>query len=421
MKNQLLSFLATSLLLSSTTFADWGNWRGPTKDGISTAKNLPDTWSDTENIIWKYELPAAGSSTPAIIGDKIFLTVEADNGVQLLCISTAGKKLWQQQICETKKGGNKNGEKTNASPSPSADKDRVYVMTGTGEVAAYDHTGKKQWSFNAQEKYGKFRLGFGYHVTPVLHEGKLYLQLINTNYQIVVAIDGKSGKELWKVDRPSDGVAECFHSYASPTAINYESTNVIITHGHDYTIGHDPETGKELWRIGDLNAKDKYNRTLRFVASPVAHKNLVVAPSAKNRGVAGVDYTKAKGFIADGGKAETWRIYKGTPDVPSPIIYKDLVYLCRENGVGICLDAKTGEKYYEDRVYPQTYRANPVAANDRIFFTARDGTVSVIKAGKKLEILAKNKLSDQITASPAISNNRLYLRGYNTLYCIGKK
>ena len=293
-------------------------------------------------------------------------------------------------------------------------------MTGTGEVVSYDFSGKERWRFNAQERYGKFRLGFGFHSTPVLHEGRLYLQLINTAYQIVVCIDGVSGKELWKVDRPSDGVAECFHSYASPTAHKYGKVNVVITHGHDYTIGHHPKSGKELWRIGDLNPKNQYNRTLRFVASPVAHKGLVVAPSAKNRGVAGIQLAEAKGQINAGGKGESWRINKGTPDVPSPLVYDKLVYLCRESGVGICLDAHTGEKYYEERVYAQTYRASPVAANGRIIFTARDGTFSVLKAGKTLEVLAKNKLDDQFTASPAIYNERLYLRGYGSLYCIGK-
>ena len=160
---------------------------------------------------------------------------------------------------------------------------------------------------------------------------------------------------------------------------------------------------------------------MRFVASPVAHKGLVVAPSAKNRGVAGIQLAEAKGLINAGGKGESWRINKGTPDVPSPLVYDKLVYLCRESGVGICLDARTGEKYYEERVYAQTYRASPVAANGRIIFTARDGTFSVLKAGKTLEVLAKNKLDVQFTASPAIYNERLYLRGHGSLYCIGKK
>ena len=408
------------LLTVAKATADWGNWRGPNHDGISMARNLPDTWSETENVLWKLALPAAGSSTPAIMGDKILLTVEVEGSVQLLCISTSGKEIWRRKVCDAK-GGQKNGEKTNASPSPCADENSIFIMTGTGEVVSFDHSGKEKWRFNAQERYGRFKLGFGFHSTPVLHEGRLFLQLINTAYQIVVCIDGLSGKELWKVDRPSDGVAECFHSYASPTAHRYGDVNVVITHGHDYTIGHDPKTGRELWRIGDLNPKDKYNRTLRFVASPVAHKGLVVAPSAKNRGVAGVMIKAARGLIGPGAKGEAWRIEKGTPDVPSPLVYNNHVYLCRENGTAICLDARSGEQYYHERVYAQTYRASPVAANGRIIFTARDGTFSVIKAGPTLEILAKNKLDDQFTASPAINNNRIYLRGYQSLYCIGKK
>jgi len=420
MRNVLHVILPAIFLITSTSFADWNHWRGPMKNGISPATNLPETWSETENVLWKFSLPAAGSSTPVIIADKIFLTVDVNETVQLMCISTAGKQLWSRTVCKVP-GGYKNGESNFATPSPSADRNNVYVMTGTGEIAAFSHEGQKRWNFNAQEKFGKFKLGFGFHSSPLLHERKLYLQLINTNYQIVLALDAKTGKQLWKVNRPSDGKAECFHSYASPTAIRFGAINVVITHGHDYTIGHDPRTGKELWRIGDLNPKQKYSRDLRFVASPVAHKDLLVAPSAKNRGIVAVNYTQAKGYIGTGGKSEVWRHHKGSPDVPSPLIYKGLIYLCHENGVGMCLDAETGEKHYHERVYSQTYRSSPVAANDRIFYTARDGTISIIKAGKKLEILAQNKLEDQITASPAISNDRLYLRGYKSLYCIGKK
>ena len=407
------------LFLGTTVNAHWPHWRGPGYDGVSTATSLPDKWSETENVLWKIPLPGASSSTPVIVGEKILLTVEAHDTVHLLCINTAGRELWKSKVCDTRTKGS--GEKTNASPSPSTDGENVYTMTGTGEVVAFDLKGKELWRFNAQERYGKFKLGFGFHTTPLLYGGKLYIQLIHSGSQTLSCLDAQTGMTLWTVDRPSDGVAECFHSYASPIAHRHEDLEVIITHGHDYTIGHDPKSGKELWRIGDLNPKDQYNRTLRFVASPVAHKGLIVAPSAKNRGVAGIRLAEASGYIGSGDKGEVWRIQKGTPDVPSPLVYGKNVYLCRENGAVICLDAETGKQHYHDRVYAQTYRASPVAANDRVIFTARDGTFSVVKAGPTLEIISKNKLDDQFTASPAIANNRLYLRGYKSLYCIGSK
>ncbi|MFP6886557.1 MAG: PQQ-binding-like beta-propeller repeat protein [Opitutales bacterium] len=411
------------LLLPITFFvtleAEWRTWRGPNKDGVSSAKNLPDVWSETENLVWKFTLPAAGSSTPIVVKEKVLLTFEKDKEVQLLCLSTEGKELWQRKVCET--NGKGNGERTNASATPSSDGENVFVTTGTGEVVSFDLVGGEQWRFNAQERYGKFRFGFGFHSTTVLHEGRLFLQLIHSAAQLVICVDAPTGEEIWKVERKSDGVAECEHSYASPTAHRHGDLSVVITHGNDYCIGHDPATGKELWRIAGLNPKDKYNRTLRFVASPVAHEGLVVAPSAKNRGVSVVRAADAKGRIEKGGAGELWRMDRGTTDVTSPLLYEGLLYLCKENGTVLCLDAKTGEQLYQERFHGQTYRSSPVAANGRILFTARDGTFTVLRAGRNYEIMTKNKLDDQFTASPAIARDRFYLRGYKYLYAIGRK
>ncbi len=419
MKPFLFCFVFSVLAGSSLLQAQWRSWRGPTHDGVSVAKNLPDVWSESENTLWKAPLPAAGSSSPIVVEDKVLVTVEHDKAVHLLSFGTNGKELWKRKVCET--NGKGNGERTNASSTPSSDGNGIFVTTGTGEVAAFDLSGKEKWRFNAQERYGKFRYGFGFHSTTLLHEGRLYLQLIHTAAQLVVGVDAITGKELWKVERKSDGVAECLHSYASPTVHRHGDLNVLITHGNDYCIGHDPETGKELWRVAGLNPKDRYNRTLRFVASPVASKGVLVAPSAKNRGVSVVRLSEAKGLIEEGGAGELWRMDRGTTDVTSPLLYEGLLYLCKENGTVLCLDAGTGEQLYQERFHGQTYRGSPVAANGRILFTARDGTFTVLKAGRTYEVIAKNKLDDQFTASPAIAGERLYLRGYKYLYCIGKK
>ena len=414
--------LLTCFLLmgfSVSLHAEWRTWRGPSKDGISTAKNLPDVWNEKENILWKFALAAAGSSTPIVVGDKVFLTLEKDKEVQLLCLSTEGKELWLRKVCET--NGKGNGERTNASATPSSDGEKVFVTTGTGEVVAFDVSGNEKWRFNIQDRYGKFRFGFGFHSTTILHEGRLFLQLIHSAAQLVVCIDAKSGKELWKVERASDGVAECEHSYASPTAYRKGDLNVLITHGNDYCIGHDPVTGKELWRVAGLNPKNQYNRTLRFVASPVVSQGLLVVPSAKNRGVSVVRLSEAKDRIEKGGAGELWRMDRGTTDVTTPLLYQGLLYLCKENGTVLCLDALTGEQLYQERFHAQTYRGSPVAANGRIFLTARDGTFTVLKAGRAYEVVGKNKLDDQFTASPVIAHDRFYLRGHRYLYAIGTK
>ena len=406
-------------LLTPLSQADnWPHWRGPNHDGVSAEKGLPAEWSEEKNVAWKLPLPGGSSATPVVWGGKIFLMAQDEKQISLLCVSTAGKLLWTSKVIDSR--GKAKGEKTFASPSPSTDGKRVFTMTGSGEVVAFDFDGREAWRFNAQERYGKFRYGFGYHTTPLLYLDRLYLQLIHSGGAWVVAIDTANGKETWKVERPSDGVAECEHSYTSPCLWRDGKQARLITHGNDYAVGHRLTDGKEMWRVGELNPKARYNRTLRFVSSPVATPGLIVIPSAKGRGVVGLK-PSATGLILPGNQGEQWRLTRGTPDVVSPLIYGKEVYLNRENGSITCLDAATGEQHYSERAHAQTYRASPVAADGKIYVTARDGTVSVLKAGPKFEVLSKNKIADQLTASPTLANGRIYLRGFKALYAIGKK
>jgi outer membrane protein assembly factor BamB len=414
--------MKAALLLCSLPFlasaANWPHWRGPNHDGLSAEVNLPSKWSATENILWRLPLPGAGSSTPVIWGERIFLTSAAPGEISLLCLSTAGKELWRQPLGIEKNGGKREGN--GASPSPSTDGQRVYALTGAGEFAAFNFEGKEIWRLNVQEKFGKFRYGFGFHSTPLLHQGRLYLQLIHAGGGRVIALEAATGSTLWNIDRPSDGRAECEHSYASACLWNNGQRAYLVTHGNDYAVAHGLKDGKEIWRLGDLNPKESYNTTLRFVASPVAVAGLIVVPTAKNRGVVAVK-PEATGELKAGAAGEQWRLPSGTPDVPSPLVYGSEVYLCKENGFLTCLDAKTGAQHYSQRTHNQKHRASPVAADGKIYLTAADGTVSVIKAGPHFELLAANKLPDETTASPAISGGRIYLRGFDAFYAIGAK
>jgi outer membrane protein assembly factor BamB len=168
-----------------------------------------------------------------------------------------------------------------------------------------------------------------------------------------------------------------------------------------------------------LNPKSNYNQTLRFVTSPLATPDLIVVPTAKGGPVVGVK-PDARGTIGIGNQAELWRMPRGTPDVPSPLIHDGLLYLCGERGVLTCFDAKTAHEHYRERLQGGLFRASPVYADGKLYFTSRDGYFSVVKPGSKFELLATNKLPDTFTASPAIADGRIFLRGYETLYAIGK-
>jgi outer membrane protein assembly factor BamB len=429
MKCSAARFLFAVLLL--TPFAapvaraeNWPQWRGPGGDGISHETNVPVEWDAVKNVAWKVKMPGMGSGTPAVWGDRIFVTSEDGDDLALVCLNTDGKELWKRKLSA---GRNRfmRGEGNNASPSPSTDGERVYCYFGTGDLVCVDFAGKEVWRFNAQERYGKFRIQHGMHQTPYLYGDRLYLVLLHSGGHWIVALDKGTGKEVWKVARQSDARFENEHSYASPFVCHRGKDAYLVVHGNDYTTAHRLSDGGEIWRLTGLNAGERYHPTLRFVASPAVTPDLIVVPTAKNGPVFAVQ-ADATGTIAPDSPHVAWRRPRDTPDVPCPLIHGGLVYLCRENGVLICLDAKTGEEHYQKPLHRALYRASPVYADGKVYFTARDGVITVVKAGPKFEQLGVNKLVDPvteqpetITASPVVSGGRIYLRGWETLYAIG--
>jgi outer membrane protein assembly factor BamB len=415
--------------VSQARAEDWPQWRGPENNGVSTENGLPTRWSATENIAWKFTLPGKGSSTPAIWGDHIFLTCQEGKEVVCLCLSTAGKELWKRSLGPADRVGRvrsvgRSDEGNVASASPSTDGKHVYCFAGNGEFVAFDFAGKEAWRFDAQQRYGEFNIQFGIHTTPVLFGDRLYLQLIHSGGAWVVAIDKATSKDVWKVERPSDGTDENEHSYASAFIWKKGTNAYLVVHGNDYTTAHSLQDGKELWRVGDLNPRDprigRYNRFLRFVASPVCTPDLIVIPSAKRGPVVGLK-PDASGKVMVGSKHIQWRIAKNTPDVPSPLVYDGLVYLGRENGDLLVLDATTGKQFYYEPTHNHIHRASPVYGDGKIYLTSRDGLVSVVQAGRTFKLLATNELPDKTAASPAISGGRIYIRGYQNLWAIQEK
>ena len=414
------------LVCSAASAENWPQWRGPTHDGISPEKNLPTKWTKTEGVLWRAELPGPAGATPVVWGDKVFLTsVDKANGdLLLLCFGTNGKEQWRQKIST----GNKDvrgDEGNSASPSPCTDGKHVWAFMANGLLSCFTVDGQEVWKLDVQERYGKLNIAFGMTSTPVLDGDALYLQLIHgegnatTREAKVVALEKTTGKELWVVDRPSDAVDECEHSYASPTLYRDQERSYLLSHGADYIVAHDLKDGHELWRCGNLNPKGKYERTLRFVASPVTAPGLIIVPSAKNYPVLALK-PNGQGDLTEQASAVVWKLDSGTPDVPSPLIVGDYVYLCRENGNLVCLNRATGEKLYEKPTTRDRHRASPVYADGLIYTAARNGIITVTKAGPEFEIVSQNKMEESISSSPAIANGRIYIRTFDALYCVGK-
>jgi outer membrane protein assembly factor BamB len=409
------------LLLLTASYApadNWPYWRGPDNNGICKEERLPVQWSATKNVLWKVPLPGMGGSTPILWGDRIFLTSGEGKNLILLCLDTNGKTLWKRTLGSAKRLLIKGGEANEASASPSTDGKHVWAFVGSGDLACFDFEGKEIWKINVQDRYGRFQIQHGLHNTPLLHEDRLYLSLLHSGGHWVIALDKATGKEVWKVGRKSDAQGESREAYSSPCLGRDGKEAYLVVLGCDYTTAHRLSDGSELWRVGGLNPKNSY--AFRIISSPVAVPDLIVVPTARGGPVVAVK-PEARGTIKPGNPGEQWRRSTGAPDVPSPLVHNGLVYLCRETGVLICLDAKTGKELYQQRLHAARYRASPVYADGKIYATARDGTFSVLKAGPTFELLAANVLPDEFTASPAIANGRIYLRGFRALYAIEDK
>lgn len=415
---QTLAICCLVLCFTGISRADnWPHWRGPDNNGISKEKGLPVSWSATKNILWQLPLPGMGSSTPIIWGDRIFITAAENMNLVMMCVSTDGKLLWKRKIATAARSSIRKDETSEAAASASTDGKHVFAFVGTGDVVSFDFEGQEIWKFNAQKRYGNFSIQHGMHPSPLLHEDRLYLNLIHNNGQWVIALDKATGNEVWKVDRKSDAEGESRESYASPCLWqNGKELNLVVL-GSDYATGHRLTDGSEVWRLGDLNPKAKYSSALRIIASPVAYPEMLIVPTARGGLVVAVK-PGATGMIKAGSPFELWRNAKGAPDVPSPLMHDGLVYLQQATGVLVCVDAKTGKGLYEERLHSERYRASPVYADGKIYTASREGNFSVVQAGPKFQLLATNTLPDVFTASPAMAPGRIYLRGFRTLYAI---
>lgn len=424
-----LFVLAFSGLLGTATAhaENWPQWRGPHWNGVSSEKNIPTEWGGDKNVAWRLPLPGRAGATPAVWGERIFVTSVHGEELLLMCIGTDGKEQWRQVVGRGEEP-TRGDEGDTAGPSPTTDGKHVWSFMGTSDLGCYTVDGKKVWHANLEERFGKIDMQFGLTTTPVLHDGKLMFQLIHGSMKqevdeepaIVVALDAATGETIWKTPRQTGAVQENRQSYASAILYDFDGLTQLITHGGDHTIAYDLN-GKEIWSLGNYNPQDQpgFNPYLRFVASPGVGPGIVVCPTAKRGAVYAVS-PKGRGDIPLDDKLVLWTLDKGTPDVPTPLVHDGLVYLCGEDGVMRCVDAKTGEVYYEnERTHRnERVRSSPVYADGHVYVTARDGVVTVLKAGKAFEIVAQNETGEQQTATPAISNGTLYLRTFDALWAI---
>jgi len=403
---------------------NWPQWRGPEKNGVSSEKGVPLKWSTTENIAWKVAMPGRSGSTPIVWGETIFLNIGTTDGggdLELWALDRGdGRIRWKRRIA----GGNHIERKQNmSSPSPVTDGQTVWVMTGVGVLKAFDFSGKELWNRDLQKEYGRFGLAWGYASSPLLHGGDLFVQVLhgmNTDDpSYVLRIEGKSGRTVWRVERPTRAISESPDAYTTPVALEVSKAPngvEIVVSGGDIVTAHDPGTGRELWRTNGLNPHN--NPSYRIIASPLVIRDIVVAPTRERPMLA----------IRGGGRGDVtathrlWSFDNG-PDVPTPVSDGTLLYSITDRGVAYALDVATGRVVYGPaRLRPDSYSASPVLADGRIYVTSEnEGLTSVYRAGPKFELLAENPLDDYCLSSPAISDGQIFIRTTGHLWAIGQR
>lgn len=415
---------ALPLVLALTTAglhaANWPQFRGPTAQGLSAETQVPLSWSATENLAWKTEIPGESWSSPIVWGNHVFVTTATENGESCRVLALdrkSGAVRWNVEVFrqETRR---KEGRNSFATPTPATDGKRVYACFGDGSFAAVDFSGKVRWVNRDHKFYSQHGLG----TAPILHDGLLVMARDGSSdgedkklgwqtpwdRSYLVALDTKTGKERWRTPRGLSRI-----SHGAPAIWRAPDGKAqVISEGGDVVQGYDLKTGERRWT--SLVAGEGK------VPSMVLADGLAITAG----GWGGKETIKAFRLGATGDLKEAnlvWEQKKGMPKVPSMVYVKPYLFAITDGGVASCLRADNGEQIWQERI-GGNFSASPVAAAGRIYLVADNGDTTVIAAAPEFKVLAKNPLgTEKVQASPAISQGQFFLRSEKSLWCFGRK
>ncbi len=421
---------------------NWHSWRGPYATGTAADDaNPPTTWSETENVRWKVAIPGMGHAAPIVWEDKIFIQTaikgeapemeeektDDDNpfsgflqGRQersgsegwfkfdLIAINrSTGDILWQKTLRESAPHEGTHNDASFASNSPVTDGEHVYAYFGSRGLYCVDMMGNVKWEKDIGTMYKRNTFGEG--SSPALYGDTLVILQDHEGDSFITALDKRTGDVLWKTDRDERT------TWSSPIVVESNGKPQVITTGTNRVRSYDLTTGELVWDGDGLTANS--------IPSPVAADGYVYLMSGfRGSDLRAIHLAGATGDISDS-DAVVWQYNRDTPYVPSPLLYKGIIYFLKSNqGILTAFNVETGEAYYG----PQRLQgvsgvyASIVGASDRIYIAGRNGVVNVIQHGPEFKVLAENKIDDSFNASPAIVGSELYLRGAQHLYCIAE-
>jgi outer membrane protein assembly factor BamB len=429
--------LSTGITSGAKHDDQWNQFRGPYGNGKSTAKNLPVEFNETKNLRWKTPIHDEGWSSPVVWGNQVWLTTARKDGSQLfaVCVDLDSGKIVHDikvfDVAEPQKAYT--GLNSHATPTPIIEDTRIYVHFGTYGTACLDtKTGKKLWERRDLNCDHRVRPAS----SPIIDSDSLFLHFDGVDAQFIAALDKNTGKTIWlqnrQVDSDFDDVLKAEglsdadieetkkekpgdnrKAYATPAIIEYNAQKQLISPAAEVTFSYDPADGKELWRVRhpgwgwNAACRPIFDHGLVYFTSGVSKHLLAVRPSGS-------------GDVTD--THVEWSSRKFVPNMPSPLIVDDLLFMVSDQGFVSCLEAKTGRELWRERLRAAgDHWASPLYADGKIYFSGKKGVVSIIAAAREFQLLAENKFDASFIASPAVAGDAIILRSLTHLYCIGRK
>jgi outer membrane protein assembly factor BamB len=385
---------------------DWPAFRGPGGQGHSSERDVPLEWSESRNVVWKSQIPGLGWSSPVVANGRVWLTTAVkDRGASLRAVAfdvETGRELVNAEVFRVASATPLNPKNSLASPTPIVDGDRLYVHFGSDGTAALTPSGEVVW---------KTRLPYesqhGNGGSPIIYGDLLVYSGDGSDDAFVVALDKHTGKVRWKTRRrqPWD------QAYSTPLVIRVGDRDQIVSVGAYRAAAYDPETGKEIWRVSYADGfsnvpRPVFGHGLVYIATGFQQPSLIaVRPDGTG------DVTRT--HIA-------WTLQRAAPYTPSPLLVGDELYIVNDTGIASCLDARTGETRWQQRL-GGNYSASPIFADGRIYFLSEEGVATVIAPGTEFRRLAVNRLDGETLASIAVSNGSIFIRSDHHMYRIAKR
>lgn len=418
--------------------ADWPQWRGPAFNGSTIEKDLPSDWSRTENIAWAADLPGAAASTPIVCGKRVFLSGvdAAADTLQASCYDRAdGKLLWKHDVA---RGIRKDPRSNYASASPVTDGKLAIFFYGNGDLVCFDLDGTRRWTRNLQKDLGPFAFLWTFSSSPLLYEGKLYLQVLQRdvpvagrgmrdreNESYLLALEPETGKTLWRVVRPSSAREESREAFTTPVPFEHGDRKELLIAGGDALSGHDPATGKELWRWDGYDPQRIEH--WRMVTSPVAGGGVALLCGPKREPIYAIK-PGGSGVLDEQSIAWTTRQARDvSSDVPTPAFYDGDFFVLSDVRKNLArVEPQTGKvKWTVATPGRAKYEASPLAADGRVYTINFDGQVALFDAasGKVLRTIKMDEPAggEVVRSSIVASGGQLFIRTTRKLYCVGKR